>query len=385
MPHFAPRRAANRLHFARRKRREVVVQHERLGRLLRHVDRIDALLIPRRAQRHRYQRLGLAAREQGGAVRARQPAHLAGDRPDGVEIAPVHTLARRQHAVAHRLVLDVLDDCHDLAQLVGEFLGQLFDDRLLDGAERLRPLRFDCERQRFRDFIVRQFLDPRDEVGGRLGLDPFHLGLTHRVHHFVADVEQLLDAFVRHLERLHDLGLGELQRAALDHDDRFAGAGDSKVQVGELELLEGGVQDPRPFDPADAHRGNRAVPGHFGHRERRGRRRHAEHVGVVFLICRKHVDEDLHFVLEAFREERPDGAVDHTRRGDFLIGGAAFALQKTAGNLAGGVGLLAVFDGQRKVWKVRDVLGHRYRGQHHRLAELEETRSCCLLGQSPRF
>jgi len=28
---------------------------------------------------------------------------------------------------------------------------------------------------------------------------------------------------------------------------------------------------------------------------------------------------------------------------------------------------------------------HRDRGQYHRLAELEETRSCCLLGQSPRF
>ena len=302
------------------------MQHERLRRFLRHVDRVDALLVPRRAQRHRHQRLRLATREQRGAVRARQPPHLTGDRPHGVEIAAVHALARRQHPVAHRLVFDLLDDRHDLPQLVGELLGQLFDDRLFDGAERLRPLCLHGQRQRFRDFIIRQFFDARDEISGRLGLDPFHLGLLHRFNHLVADVEQVSDALMRHFQRLDDLRLSQLERAAFDHDDRFAGAGDGEVQVGEFELLEGGVQDPRPFDAADAYRGNRAVPGHFGQRQRRGRRGHAEHVGVVFLVGREHVDEDLHFVLEAFGEQWPHGAVDDARRGDLLVGGAAFPL-----------------------------------------------------------
>ena len=326
VPHLAPRGTANRLHFAGRERRKVVVQHERLRRFLRDVDRVDALLVPRRPQRHRHQRLRLPARKQRGAVGARQPADLAGDRPDGVEVAAVHALARRQHAVAHRLVLDLFDDRHDLAQLVGEFLGQLFDDRLLDGAERLRPLGFDCQRQRLSHRIVRQFFDARNEVSGRLGLDPLHFGLAHRVHHFVADVEQLLDALVGDFHRLDDLRLGELECPAFDHHDRFAGARHRQIEIGELELLERGIQDPRAFHPADANRRDRAVPRHPGHRQRRRRRGHAEHVGVVFLIGRQDVDEDLHFILEAFGKQRPHRAVDHARGGDLLIGRATFSL-----------------------------------------------------------
>src|SRR5207245_1297742 len=51
VPHLAPRRPANRPHFTGRERREVIVEHERLGRLLRHVDRVDALLVLHRPQR----------------------------------------------------------------------------------------------------------------------------------------------------------------------------------------------------------------------------------------------------------------------------------------------------------------------------------------------
>ena len=45
----------------------------------------------------------------------------------------------------------------------------------------------------------------------------------------------------------------------------------------------------------------------------------AEHVGVILLVGGDDVDEDLDFVLEAFREERADRAVDDARREDLVI------------------------------------------------------------------
>ena len=72
--------AAHRPHFTRRERREVVVQHERLGRLLRLVDAVEALHVVGGAERRGDQRLRLAAREQRRAVRARQHAGVDGDR-----------------------------------------------------------------------------------------------------------------------------------------------------------------------------------------------------------------------------------------------------------------------------------------------------------------
>src|SRR3989440_171200 len=56
-----------------------------------------------------------------------------------------------------------------------------------------------------------------------------------------------------------------------------------------------------------------------------------------------------------------------------------------AGNLAGGVGLLAVFDGQRKERQGRDVVRHRDGGEHDRLPELQEAGARGLFGQAARL
>src|SRR5207253_2368468 len=119
--------------------------------------------------------------------------------------------------------------------------------------------------------------------------------------------------------------------------------------------------------------------------QRRRGRRQAQHVGVVLLVRREDVYEHLHLVLEPFREQRPDRAVDPARREDLFVRGAALTLQKAAGNLAGGVGLLAIFDGQRKEREGRDVVRHRRRGEHDRLPELQEAGARGLFGQAARL
>ena len=58
--------------------------------------------------------------------------------------------------------------------------------------------------------------------------------------------------------------------------------------------------------------------------------------------------DDLHFVVEAFGKQRADRAVDQARGERFLLRRATFALEEAAGDLARGVGLLDVVDGQRE-------------------------------------
>ena len=68
MPDLAAAGAADHLHLARGERREVVVQHERLGGLAGHVDAVDPLLVVRGAERDRRPAPG-----SGRAVNSAEP------------------------------------------------------------------------------------------------------------------------------------------------------------------------------------------------------------------------------------------------------------------------------------------------------------------------
>ena len=110
---LAPARAAQELRLAGAEGREVVVQHELLVVLAD--QRVDLLLVRRRAERGDDQRLRLAAREERRAVRARQHPDLAGDRPDVGEAAAVDaTAARATIGLADDLLLELVDQVADL-------------------------------------------------------------------------------------------------------------------------------------------------------------------------------------------------------------------------------------------------------------------------------
>ena len=74
------------------------------------VHRLDLLLVVGGAERRRDERLCLAAREHGRAVRARQDADLDRDRADLVELPAVEALAALEDLVAHDLLLQLLED-----------------------------------------------------------------------------------------------------------------------------------------------------------------------------------------------------------------------------------------------------------------------------------
>ena len=122
-------------------------------------------------------------------------------------------------------------------------------------------------------------------------------------------------------------------------------AGDDELHVAVLELLERRVEHPVALHAADADaRRSGPANGIFDALSANDAASEREHVGVVLLVGGDDVDEDLDFVLEAFREERADRAVDDAALQDLGVVRAAFALDEAAGDLAGGVGLFLVLD-----------------------------------------
>ena len=94
--------------------------------------------------------------------------------------------------------------------------------------------------------------------------------------------------------------------------------------------------------------------------------------------------EDL--VVEAFREQRADRAVDQAAGQRFLFGRAALALEEAAGNAAGGREFFLIVDGQREEVLPRlDALGGGDRAKHNGFAEGRENRAVGLAGNAARF
>ena len=74
----------------------------------------------------------------------------------------------------------------------------------------------------------------------------------------------------------------------------------------------------------------------------------AEDVRVVLAVGAEQDRDDLGVEEIALREERAQRPIRHAAGEDFLFGGAAFALEVAAGELARGRRLFLVFDGERE-------------------------------------
>ena len=87
------------------------------------------------------------------------------------------------------------------------------------------------------------------------------------------------------VERVEDLGLGDLVGAGLDHQDRLVGAGHDQVEVGVVDqVLLVGVDDEVAVDLADPHRADRRRERDVGDHQRRRRAVHREDVVRIHVV-----------------------------------------------------------------------------------------------------
>ncbi len=135
MADFAAFRRADKTSLTNAVRREVVVEHEGIFPLA--FERIDDLRVAARAESRDDQGLGLTAREDGRAVRARQNADLDVDLADGLRIAAVDARIAGDDAAAHDVLLGIMELGLDLRRRPGVAFAcrQLRDALLLELAD----------------------------------------------------------------------------------------------------------------------------------------------------------------------------------------------------------------------------------------------------------
>ena len=150
------------------------------------------------------------------------------------------------------------------------------------------------------------------------------------------------------LHRGEEILFGNLRGATFHHEKTLARARVDQVKVTLLALGVRGVDHEFAMDTAHTHTADRPHEGDI--RDMEGSRGGVDgkDVGVVLGVCREHHVVDLDIIPIALREERPDGAVGDACREDFLLARPRLAFEKSAGEPADRVILLAVFDLQRE-------------------------------------
>ncbi len=310
------------------------MQHEGLLELL--AQTLDVLRVLLGSQGRGDQSLGFPAREQRGAMRARQKAHLAGDLPDVLGGPPVDAPACVQHQLAQMLLLGRLVDFLDLGVTLGKFCLGYFQDFAPHRIQGRIALQLLTDGHGSFDLGLGQLAHPRVQRQIHHRSLEGTLGLAHRGPQLLLQVDERLRCLVREHERVHQHFLGHVLGPALHHHDGVAAGGHGQVQLRSLALGKGRIDDELAPDASHAHTGKGAGPRQVGKVKRSRGAGHGQHVGRVLSVGRQHRGDNLGVETPSLGEQRPAGPVDDPRGQHLGLGQPSFALEIAARDLARG-------------------------------------------------
>uniref|UniRef100_A0A0N4ZCV4 NAD-specific glutamate dehydrogenase n=1 Tax=Parastrongyloides trichosuri TaxID=131310 RepID=A0A0N4ZCV4_PARTI len=384
---FATARRAHAAGFTDRIGREVVVQQE--GFFVRTGQGVDELFVFAGAERGNDQGLGFAAREQRRTVGARQDADFRDDGADLVQGAAVDAVAVLDNVATQDVGFAFLERSRELGRvdafrlLVG--LHQGLGGLLLGGVDARAALILARVGVSGLDVLADQRLDRGDHVRVVLSLEVerFLGGVLGQVDDGVDD---RLHARVREHQGLEHLLFRQLLGFGFDHHQGVLRARDDQIQGALAQGVDGRVQHQFAVDHADACAADRAHERHA--RDGQGGRGgdHAQDVGIVLKVVLQHGDDDLGLVLEALDEQRADRTVDQAGDQGLLLGRTAFTLEVAARDLAGGVRLFLIVDGQGEEIQARlGLAAVDDGGQDHGLAVGRQHGAVGLTGDAARL
>ena len=170
----------------------------------------------------------------------------------------------------------------------------------------------------------------------------------------------------------HDF-FAELVGFRLHHQHSGFSASHNQVQLAVHQLALTGVEHVLTIHIADAGRANRAIERDAGDRQRSASSDQGGDVGRNLWIQRQGVNDHLHFIEETFREQRANRAVNQAAGQGLEFARAAFTLEEAAWDLAGGISLLDVVDGQREEILPGLGAGTRHNGcEDHGVVDVDE-------------
>ncbi len=287
---------------------------------------------------------------------------------------------------ANVLADDLVARLFELARAIRKPLGQSGHRAVDYSIHRGVAFLFAGGRERFCNSVADVFLHRLEQRRVRRFDLELALGLARELAKLFLNLEQRTHRLVRREQRLDNRVFLDDPGAALEHHDRVRLARDHQRDIAFLELADLRADHDLAADPAHPHRSNGSVVWDIGDLERGRGSDQCERVGVVVVIGAQHRHDNLGFLVIALGKQRAHRAVDQARGKDFFFRGAAFALEKSAGNLAGGESLFDVIDGERQKIDLVAALVFRGRGrEHHGIAVLGEHGAVRLFGKTAGF
>ncbi len=294
-----------------------------------------------------------------------------------------------QNQTADRLLLDVIkrvvdDEIGDFFR--AEFFDEFGADFVLNRLARIFAGEFAGREQRGNKAVAGEFLGflknfVGDDVEGDFAFLFAGLG-----GEFLLGGDERLDDFVRIFQRGVEVGFGNLFGRTFIHHDVVGVADINEVEVAFGLFGVGRIGDELAFDAADADRAERAVPRNVADHQRGGRADDAEDVGVVLAIGAENDGLNLNFVIPALGKERTNRTVGEPAGENFLFRRTAFALEVTAGELAGCGRFFAVVNGKGEEVLTFFGLGRSHGGHDDDgFAHLDGHGAVGLLGQFAGF
>ena len=146
-------------------------------------------------------------------------------------------------------------------------------------------------------------------------------------------------------------------------------------------LIVGRIDHELTVHLPDPHCANGTMERNVRHAQRNRRTVDASNIGIVGRVRRQHHGDDLGLAAEAFWEQRPDRAIDLAAGQNFAFAGAPFALDESARDASGGVGVLAVVHREgEEVDALAGVGVGASGGENHVIANAHDAGTVCLLG-----
>ena len=366
--------------FASGERGEVVVQHEALAVLTG--DRIDDLLVTTRAQGGHHQGLGFTAGEQGRTVGTRQHADTDVDGAHGTGVTTIDTRLAAEDATAHDLGFQIEDDVvHGVGVELDTFRRQGLVHFLADGRQLLRTGLLGGDAESFVDLGAGNFGDAGDQGFVLRRSLPVPFGLAGHFNQFVDGLDGSLHLGVAKNHAAQHHVFRQLQGLGFDHQHGGFGTGDHQVHLAGLQLGGRRVEDICTIVVTDATGADRAGKRDAGDGQGRRGSDHRGDVSIHFRIQGHHLGNNLNFVVETFREQRADRAIDQTGSKGFLLGRTAFTLEETTRDTAGSVELFNVIDSKGEEVLTRlGVFGSHNGCQHHGVVHVDDHGTMGLTG-----
>ena len=210
--------------------------------------------------------------------------------------------------------------------------------------------------------------------------------LAHGLSNLLDQLEHALGRLMPELDRGDHVALGHLLGFAFHHDDRVLGRRDEELAVALLLLLVGGVGDQLAIDSGYTNASDGARPRDRADVNRCRCTDHGKHVGLMDRVRAHHGRDHLRFRHVALGKEGAAGTVDQSRGQNLVVAQLTLALEETSWDLARGIGLFDVVDGQRekRLTRLRFFVS-TYGYQDDRFAAAHQYRAGRLLGNTARL